>query len=261
VMLAKRSERRKARRAQKQGAEAPPAAAAAPLPGPEVLAVPPPQPDAAIDDLTEELTEVAVQPWLDDEAGQLGDSLPSFDDFRRRDEERLSPVAPPPFVGLPTVPAPQDPRPVADAPKTAQESLMELLSFDQIDERPANEEPYDLTARLIGRGLPNSADVYLLPYLQSGHILLLLVLLLSSFISYPGFPLTQVPDEYRGLLQIGLVITYAINAVCAVYARGIAEAKQQPVSFWTAKVLLLGGLALGELTEAVPEPPAPKKRR
>jgi hypothetical protein len=52
----------------------------------------------------------------------------------------------------------------------------------------------------------------------------------------------------------GLGITFLINAAAAVYSRGIAEAKEQPVVFWLIKVFLLGGLALGELKEAVPEP-------
>ena len=105
---------------------------------------------------------------------------------------------------------------------------MDLLSFDSIDDRPENEEPYDETARWIGRGLPSKAGVYLLPYLQSGHFLLVLVLLLCSSIYYPGthriprpphpagrvplpmrtcagFPLTTVPEEYRNLMREGLV--------------------------------------------------------
>ena len=51
-----------------------------------------------------------------------------------------------------------------------------------------------------------------------------------------------------------------VNAVCAVFARGIATKKQQPINFWFAKVFLFGGLALGELTQAVPDAPPPQKR-
>ena len=58
----------------------------------------------------------------------------------------------------------------------------------------------------------------------------------------------------------GLLITFAINALAAASARGIAARKQQPVLFWMAKVLLFGGLALGELAQAVPEAPPPPKR-
>ena len=47
------------------------------------------------------------------------------------------------------------------------------------------------------------------------------------------------------------VTTYVINAATAVYSLvgGVAAAKQEPVGFWFGKILLLGGLALGELRE------------
>ena len=59
---------------------------------------------------------------------------------------------------------------------------------DQIDDRVerSDEAEYDTTARLLGRGVASQGGAYLLPYLQSGHMLLLGVLLLSSTISYPG---------------------------------------------------------------------------
>jgi hypothetical protein len=234
--------------------------------------------------------------------------LPSFDDFRRRDAAAAATGAAEP-ASYDERGTPQPAAPARGEPQNAAERLMELLAFDTIDERPRNEDPYDATARIIGRGLPNKAGAYTLPYLQTGHMLLLGVLLLSSSISYPGFPLTeesrtftqrmpapaswplvlgpalhssyklaqpilsrdvsaqawlplphQVPDEYRELLCRGLLLTFAINAASAIYARGIAEKKQQPVNFWCAKVFLFGGLALGELTQAVPDAPPPKKR-
>jgi hypothetical protein len=78
---------------------------------------------------------------------------------------------------------------------------------------------------------------------------------------YPGFPLTETPDEYRRLLFEGLGITYLVNTAVALYARGIAVAKEEPVGFWMAKCFLFGGLALGELAQAVPEPLPEKERR
>jgi len=196
--------------------------------------------------------------FMQDSSASL--DLPSMSDFRAREAsaaragEGRSAVAKADTVA-------------ASAPKTSQElardRLMELLTFDTIDGPSAEMvdlEPYDWTARLIGRGLPNKAGAYLLPYLQTGHMLLVGVLLLCALISYPGFPLTQVPDVYRTLLLQGLGITFAINAGTAVYSRSLAAAKQEPVGFWMAKCLLLGGLALGELTQAVPEP-APKQRK
>ena len=50
----------------------------------------------------------------------------------------------------------------------------------------SDEAAYDNTARILGRGTASQGGAYLLPYLQSGHILLLGVLLLASTISYPG---------------------------------------------------------------------------
>ena len=138
---------------------------------------------------------------------------------------------------------------------------MELFTFDSIDERPADEEPYDLTAKVLGRGLPNKAGVYLLPYIQSGHLLLLGVLILCSTVSYPGFPLTEVPEAYRALLLQGLAITFFVNAITAYFARGVAASKDEPQNFWSAKCLLFGGLALGELREAVPMPTRPRNGR
>ena len=141
---------------------------------------------------------------------------------------------------------------------------MELMSFDSIDERyeaPADESPYAWADRLLGRGLPNKAGAYYLPYIQSGHMLLLGVLFLCSLISYPGFPLTEVPDAYKSILLQGIGITFLINAGTAFYARGIAEAKGEPVLFWMFKCVVFGGLALGELAEAVPMPAKPKNGR
>jgi len=176
-----------------------------------------------------------------------GVALPTLDDFRAREREATE--------GSPA------PETVAVKLEAVQERLLELLTFDTIDERPVNEEPYDWTARVIGRGLPNNAGAYLLPYLQSGHLLLALTLLLSTCVSYPGFPLTEVPAEYRELLFQGLTLTYLINALAAVYARGIAERKQEPVDFWTVKTILFGGLALNELARAVPDPLPEYKQR
>ena len=135
--------------------------------------------------------ETATDSFLEDNSAAL--DLPTLDDFRARE------AAAPPMrdMGLPEYTAGSlEPR---AQPKSSQdlarERLMELLTFDTIDGPTAemvDREPYDWTARLIGRGLPNKAGVYLLPYLQTGHMLLIGVLLLCSFVSYPGFPLTQV---------------------------------------------------------------------
>ena len=152
-------------------------------------------------------------------------------------------------------------RPLA-SPKTGAERAFELLSFDTIDERPAAEESYDLLDKILGKGVANKADAFYLPYLQTGHVFMLLVLLLACSVTYPGFPLTQVPADYRELLQQGLAVTFVVNTGCAWYSRGVAAKKRESVWFWMVKCFLLGGLALGELVNAVPDPAkaAPTRR-
>jgi len=194
-----------------------------------------------------------------DRRRDIADVLPSFDDFRRRDEQAAAQAAA--SLELPATRGSYKTRPAAPptAEDSVQDKMMAMLSFDGIDDRPVNEDPYDFFDRLIGKGLPNKAGAYYLPYLQTGHMLIIIVLLLSALISYPGFPLTEVPDEYRALIWQGLGLTYLINVGAAVFSRGIAEAKEQPVGFWMAKVFFLGGLALGELKEAVPDPAVLRK--
>ena len=85
----------------------------------------------------------------------------------------------------------------------------------------------------------------------------LAALALGPTVDEVATPLTEVPDAYRSLLLRGIGIILAINAGTAVYCRGIAAAKEEPVAFWSGKCLLLGGLALGELTQAVPDPKPP----
>lgn len=291
-MMAKGSSRRAARRAKKQevvepdsappqpvqalpvtpaaAAPAPAAPAAVPSVAPQPVAAPPaPQAEGPISIGDPGLTSAFVQ-------DKMGVDLPTFDDFQRREEAeagesgvsrrasrrrereqnddrvRQQAYAPPPPPAAP----------VAPVEKTAQEKLMELLAFDTIDDavEKSNEGPYDMDARMLGRGLASTSGAYLLPYFQTGHMLLLVVLILCSNVSYPGFPLTTLPDEYQDLIKQGIVITYLINAACAVYCRGIAAAKEEPVNFWSVKVFLFGGLALGELTNAVPDPPKKGRR-
>jgi hypothetical protein len=106
---------------------------------------------------------------------------------------------------------------------------------------------YDMAAALIGTGRPNKQGIYVLPYLQSGHILLLLVVLLCAFVYYPGFPLTELDDEIREWLKRGLGLTYLVNVVLAGFAYRAAKLRSQPPSFWAAKTALLGGLSFQEL--------------
>lgn len=241
AMLAK-SKRRQARRAKKQGDVAQEAPEPVPLPSAEMPMAPSfdapiaPSFDAPIGMPGNDLKDLRDSFVRDQTA--ISEVLPSFDDFRRRDQLDAQATA---ALGAP-VEGGQRGRGVRGEPaeltpaEKVQERMFNLLTFDGIDDRPVNEDPYDMVAKVLGRGLPNKAGVYLLPYLQAGHMLLLGTLLLSSLISYPGFPLTEVPDEYRALLLEGLAITYVINAVAAVYSRGIAAAKEESINFWTIKV-------------------------
>mmetsp|Transcript_8690 Transcript_8690/g.18526 ORF Transcript_8690/g.18526 Transcript_8690/m.18526 type:complete len:453 (-) Transcript_8690:22-1380(-) len=125
----------------------------------------------------------------------------------------------------------------------------------------ARNDTYDLTAAVIGAGRPTKEGTYILPYLQNGHIIGLLIVLLCTFVYYPGFPLTQLPDEAREQLRHGLLITFVVNAVLAIAAVNEAKTRKQPVVFWAVKVFLLGGLALNELQTNTRAPGSPMPDR
>lgn len=114
------------------------------------------------------------------------------------------------------------------------------------------EGEYDLTSAIIGTGKPNKEGLFLLPYLQSGHMLLLLILLLCTFVYYPGFPLTEADEGVRVLLKRGLALTYVINAGLAVLAYSDAKKRAQPPLFWAFKVAFLGNIAYNELRRNAP---------
>lgn len=120
---------------------------------------------------------------------------------------------------------------------------------------------YDLASAIIGTGSPNKQGVYVLPYLQSGHFLLLLTVLLCAFVYYPGFPLTELDDSLRNLLKAGLALTYAINAGLAVLAYKDAKKRGQPATFWAAKTAFLGNLAFNELRRNAPMQGEGKQKR
>jgi hypothetical protein len=88
------------------------------------------------------------------------------------------------------------------------------------------------------------------PYLQTGHGILLIVSLLAALVYAPGNPLTEFPSEIRSFLKQGLIVTYSINSVLAVQAYFNAKGKNLPALFWAAKCFLLGGVAYYEITQA-----------
>ena len=91
-----------------------------------------------------------------------------------------------PGVARPSAADDTVPRRPSASPKTGAERTFELLSFDTIDERPAAEESYDLLDKILGKGVANKADAFYLPYLQTGHVFMLLVLLLACSVTYLG---------------------------------------------------------------------------
>lgn len=117
------------------------------------------------------------------------------------------------------------------------------------------EGEYDLTSAIIGTGSPNKQGVYVLPYLQSGHLLLLLVTLLCTFVYYPGFPLTELEDSVRGYLKVGLALTYTLNAGLAILAYKDAQKRGQPAAFWALKTAFFGNIAFNELRRNAPLSP------
>lgn len=111
---------------------------------------------------------------------------------------------------------------------------------------------YDFASALIGTGKPNKQGVYVLPYLQSGHILLLAVVLLVAFVYYPGFPLTEADDVTRDALKKGLALVALFNAGLSVFAYRAAKLRAQPPAFWAFKTAFLGNIAFNELRTNAP---------
>ncbi|GAB0491777.1 hypothetical protein MMPV_003032 [Pyropia vietnamensis] len=108
---------------------------------------------------------------------------------------------------------------------------------------------YDLASALLGEGSPNKQGVYVTPYIQTGHVIGLLIFFLAAFVDYPGFPLTEGTDSQRMLIKVGLAGAAINNAVAVALIRGEAAARGQPAGLWAAKAVLLGGLARRELKE------------
>jgi len=166
--------RRAERRAAREGMASPPAAtqtlASSSTP---VSTAPAPAPGPAANE-PERANAPISEPLFEDSPAM---PLPSFDAFRAKDAARKAKSA------AYSAPPPARRAPPPAAPTTPREREMELQAFDTIDLRPAGEQEYDLTAKIIGRGLPNKAGVYLLPYLQTGHMLLAGVLFLSALVS------------------------------------------------------------------------------
>jgi len=124
--------------------------------------------------------------------------------------------------------------------------VLQLNPFADADEDLFLDE-YDIIPSIFGTGKLLGIPV---PFLQSGHGLLLLVSCLAAFVYAPGNPLTEFPPEIRSFLRQGLGVTYSINLVLAAQAFFIAKSKSLPAVFWAAKCFVLGGVAFYEINEA-----------
>lgn len=109
------------------------------------------------------------------------------------------------------------------------------------------EDEYDIFQAIFGTGKLLTIPV---PYLQTGHGILLLVTLLAANVYAPGNPLTEFPPEIREFLREGLLVVGAINTVLAVAAFNVARGKNLPGVFWAVKCLLIGGVSFYEINQA-----------
>ena len=124
--------------------------------------------------------------------------------------------------------------------------VLQLNPFADADDTMFLDE-YDIIPSIFGSGKLLGVPV---PYLQTGHGILLLTTLLAGFVYAPGNPLTEFPLEIRNFLKSGLAVTYAINSVLAVLAFFNAKSKNLPAIFWFFKTFLLGGVAYYEITQS-----------
>ena len=124
--------------------------------------------------------------------------------------------------------------------------VLQLNPFADSDDAMFLDE-YDILPSIFGSGKILGIPV---PFLQTGHGILLLTTLLAGFVYAPGNPLTEFPIEIRNFLKQGLAVTYAINTVLAVLAAINAKSKNLPVIFWALKTFLVGGVSYYEIQQA-----------
>lgn len=63
---------------------------------------------------------------------------------------------------------------------------------------------YDALSSILGEGKPFVGIAN--SYLQSGHTVLLALVLLCGFVELQGFPLTELPYEVRDFLKVWLLL-------------------------------------------------------
>mmetsp|Transcript_16656 Transcript_16656/g.16748 ORF Transcript_16656/g.16748 Transcript_16656/m.16748 type:complete len:330 (+) Transcript_16656:108-1097(+) len=124
--------------------------------------------------------------------------------------------------------------------------VIQLNPFADADESMFLEE-YDIIPAIFGTGTLLNIPI---PFLQTGHGVLLAITLLAALIYVPGNPLTEFPPEIRSFLKQGLLVTYTVNTILAIRAFQIAKSKNLPGIFWAIKCFILGGVSFYEINEA-----------
>eukprot|EP00904_Undaria_pinnatifida_P013031 jgi/Undpi1/8859/HiC_scaffold_25.g11321.m1 len=128
--------------------------------------------------------------------------------------------------------------------------LLELDPEADSEEGLFTTESYDAFSSILGEGKPFVGIAN--SYLQSGHTVLLVLVLLCGFVELPGFPLTSLPYDVREFLKTGLLVVYVINAGISYLSYLEAKRVGQPAGFWAVKGFFLGGLAFNELSQIEP---------
>mmetsp|Transcript_2770 Transcript_2770/g.11360 ORF Transcript_2770/g.11360 Transcript_2770/m.11360 type:complete len:360 (+) Transcript_2770:173-1252(+) len=174
-------------------------------------------------------------------------NLPDFEDFKKKQEKKREEEEKKASEEGSSVQVLQE--------RTRQNLLteLELDPFADSDFDRFRAEEYDLISAVIGEGSRPFLGIPL-PYLQTGHTMLLLIVLVCIFVDVPGNPLTELPVQLRDFLATGLLVTYVINIPVAILAVNAAGQRRQPKLLWGIKAFVLGGLALKELTEIEPIP-------
>ena len=130
--------------------------------------------------------------------------------------------------------------------------LLERQPFADADESFFEPEAYGTVSALLGEGSAVFLGIFPSGPLQVGHAIGALTLLLMATVQYPGFPLTNLPSEWRQALQLGLATTYTINVVLALYFVLLtqqAAQRGQSSAVWMSKIIAVGGLALDQLLQ------------
>jgi hypothetical protein len=203
---------------------------------------------------------------------QLEDLFDSRDFLQRKRERQIEGASSSSNANTGVV-APQTRKKIKRSDVTAFNKLLEIDPIADEDNSYFEDEGIDIISALLGdvepgvgtdsdessnmSGKRNQKRTSFLGIgsgpLQVGHFIGSLAIVLMSFVQYPGFPLTNLPNELRSSLQGGLGVIYTINAVLAIVAAGSAPGRNQSAILWAAKTFAVGGIAYDQLMQ-IPTP-------